>query len=509
MLLHNDLLRMYREDFNEKQLDARGMSKEDSRAYNVMKDTTTMQDGHYKLSLPWRNEEETLPNNRALAMSRLKLLKRKLQRDEELLSMYKDQVNNYITQGYAEKLNTNDVNGSKKIWYLPHHPVVNPNKPGKVRVVFDCAAKFQGVSLNDKLMQGPDLVNSLVGVLTRFRQEPIVLVADIEAMFHQVKVRDSDCDALRFLWWTEGNLNEEPDEYRMKVHIFGATSSPSCTAYALKRTASDNKKAFSSEAVSTVKHNFYVDDLLKSVGSVSQAVTLAAELRELLKHGGFRLTKWISNSKEVLQTIPTSEQAPCIANMSLGDNLPTDRALGVGWNVEQDALVFRIKEKEKPLTRRGILSVVSSLFDPLGLVAPVTLKAKLVLQKLCKDNAAWDDEIQNEDACVWKEWLSSLTCLSSLLIPRCFKPKGFIDVVDTQLHMFSDASEYGYGACGYLRLTDANNKVSTVLVMGKSRVTPIKTTTIPRLELQAAVVSCRLHDMIIRELEIRIDRSIF
>ncbi|KAK3091640.1 hypothetical protein FSP39_021443 [Pinctada imbricata] len=178
-----------------------------------------------------------------------------------------------------------------RIWYLPHQPVKNENKPGKVRVVFDCATTYQGISLNNELLQGPDLMNSLVGVLIRFRQENIALTADIETMFHQVRVQEKDCDALRFLWWPDSDLDKQPATFCMTVHFFGATSSPSCAAFAMKRTIQDNADSFRPEVVRTVERNFYVDDCLKSVSSEEEAIQLASDLQSLLKEGGFRLTK--------------------------------------------------------------------------------------------------------------------------------------------------------------------------------------------------------------------------
>ena len=175
-----------------------------------------------------------MPKNLAQAHMRLDHLKRKFSKYTDLHRMYTVTVSNYIQKGYAEELRT-VVTTSTRVWYLPHHPVSNQNNTGKVRFVFDCAAKCNGVSLNSQLLQGPDLMNSLVGVITRFRQEPVALAADVEAMFHQVKVNEQDPDALRFLWWPEGDMRRQPKCYRMKVHLFGATSSPSCTAYALKR----------------------------------------------------------------------------------------------------------------------------------------------------------------------------------------------------------------------------------------------------------------------------------
>ena len=174
--------------------------------------------------------------------------------------------------------------------------MINVNKPGKVRVVFDCASTYDSISLNSQLLQGPNLLNNLVGVLIRFRQEQLALAADIEAMFHQVRVHERDCDALRFLWWPNGDLDAQPSCYRMQVHLFGATSSQSCAAHALKRTADDHANLFKPEVLETIHRNFYVDDCLKSVPSEKEAVKFALDLRSLLEMGGFKLTQWLSNT---------------------------------------------------------------------------------------------------------------------------------------------------------------------------------------------------------------------
>ena len=217
------------------------------------------------------------------------------------------------------------------------------------------------MSLNNKLLQGPDLTNSLVGVLIRFRQENVVIMADIEAMFHQVRVCDKDCDALRFLWWPSGDMTKSQKTYCMQVHLFGATSSPSCAAYALKRTASDNAEMYDKEVISTVHRNFYADECLKSVGSEVAAVKLATELQSLMKRGDFRLTKWLSNRRTVIDAIPETERAPSVIKFELGDFLPNDRALGVLWNVNDDTINFKVKLEDRPVTRRGMLSIVSSI----------------------------------------------------------------------------------------------------------------------------------------------------
>ena len=177
------------------------------------------------------------------------------------------------------------------VWYLPHHPVTHPHKPGKVRVVFDCSATYRNNSLNESRLQGPDLISSLVGVLLRFRHEPISIMAGIEALFLQVKVETRDQDLLHFLWWPEGKLYMPPAEYRMTVHLFGATSSPSCCNFALKKTATDNATEFAPEVIKVVQRNFYVDDLLTSTSSEEKGIDLVQDLCTLLSKGGFKLTK--------------------------------------------------------------------------------------------------------------------------------------------------------------------------------------------------------------------------
>lgn len=278
----------------------------------------------------------------------------------------------------------------------------------------------------------------------------------------------------------------------MQVHLFGATSSPSCAAYALKRTASDNAGKFPDKVVDTVYRNFYVDDCLKSVATEEMASKLAAGLQSLMKIGGFRLTKWISNSRAVLNTIPESERAPTVISLDPKDILPCDRALGVNWNVDDDEITFKIKVADKPLTRRGILSIVSAIFDPLGLVAPVTLRAKTIIQNLCRKKIGWDDVVPQKEHEDWRRWISNLPCLEKIHINGCFQPRYFSEVKNIQLHVFSDGSETGYGACAYLRLTDQHDNITCSLVLGKSRLAPIKQSSIPRLELCGAVVSCRL-----------------
>lgn len=182
-------------------------------------------------------------------------------------------------------------------------------KKATLRVVFDGSAEFMGTSLNSQLLQGPNLTSSLLGVLTRFRQEPVAVMGDIQSMFYQVRVTEEDKNFLCFLWWTEGDMSQAPAEYRMSTHLFGAVSSPSCACYALRRTAEDNQAQFSSEVVQTVGQNSYVDDCLKSFPLEEEAVSMVQALSVNPPLWQISLTKWSSNSWAVLQTIEEQQRA--------------------------------------------------------------------------------------------------------------------------------------------------------------------------------------------------------
>ena len=511
--LNQQLERLWKTDFENSEVETRvSASVEDKRALEVMERTLKMVDGHYQVALPWRYYPPYLPNNRVVAERRGLLLKKRLLRDEAMREKYKATMTDYIEKGHAERIPEEELElNDRPVWYLPHHPVTHPLKPDKVRVVYDCAAKYGGTSLNQQLLPGPDQTNQLIGVLSRFRQETVGVVADIEGMFHQVLVEPKDCDVLRFLWWPNGDLSREMEEYRMVKHLFGATSSPSIANFCLQKTAELHGREFEADTVETVKRNMYVDDLMKSTSTKEQAIVLVSQLRELLARGGFRLTKWYSNEREVLATIPESERAKSVVNLDL-EKLPTETALGLKWNTEEDKFVWEPLKKilqvanQRPMTRRGIVSAVYSLFDPLGFIAPYIMKAKLLLQTLSRKRLGWDDLIEETEKTQWNRWLDDLPKLEEVKVDRCFRPGEFGEVKETQLHLFSDASRQGYASVAYLRFKDTSNQVHCSFVMGKARLAPLREISIPRLELTAAVISVRLSKIIREELDIVIQR---
>ena len=481
------------------------LSVEDKRALAILESSTVKEEGHYKTALLWKGEP-VLPNNRAMAVSRLRSAENKLKRNLELADKYQNVMNDYVTKGHAQRMTQEEAKvTTSKTWYLPHHAVVNPNKPGKVRVVFDAASKFDGVSLNDKLLTGPDLLNNLVGILMRFRTGKIGVMADIQQMFHQVKVCEEDRDSLRFLW-RDLNETKKPDEYKMTVHVFGAVDSPCCANYALQRAARDQQGNFSEDAIHAVGRNFYMNDLLASKQNSDEATGLAKDLIGVLATGGFRLTKWMSNSREVLTSIPSSEVACDTIHLDRRE-LPQERALGVKWYTEQDLLSLEPVKNEFPNTKRGILSATSSVFDPLGLAAPYVINAKLIIQELWRRQVKWDDELPNDILKKWQSWKEGLKTSRAITIPRWY---GFHrdECQNVQLHLFCDASEIAYGAVAYFRTVTCGH-VNVSFIVSKTRLAPIKTLTIPRLELQAAVVATRLKSKILEEIDFEVDETHF
>ena len=390
--LENQFREYCNHEFNDSSvLTEKQMSQDDMKAVRLMDQSIRLVDGHYEMAMPFKNSSLCLPDNKILAEHRLQLLKKRFSRDQELYYKYSQFMADLIKKGYAEEVPLYQIN-QPLVWYLPHHPVYHPQKPDKTRVVFDCSAKYRNTSLNSELLQGPDLTNTLIGVLLRFRQEPVALISDIEAMFHQVRVQDKWRDVLRFLWWPNADVDMDPKIYRMNVHLFGAISSPSICNYALKKTADDNQSEFDADTISTVRRNFYVDDCLKSTKDEDTALKLVDQLTKLLSKGGFHLTKWISNNNVVLESVPVNDRASSCQTFDFSGS-QIERALGVQWDIHSDKFKFRISVKERPATRRGILSVMSSVYDPLGFVSPLILPVKLLLQDLCRKGIGWDDPI--------------------------------------------------------------------------------------------------------------------
>ena len=378
------LQEIYTNEFSEAQSEKKALSREDERFLEIMESGMSRNGPHYVLPLPFRNANIKLPNNKVAAEQRLRSLGRRLSRDKKLHEEYTQGIKKLIDKGYARIANiSQDKEG--KVWYIPHHAVHNPNKD-KPRVAFDCSSKFKDRCLNNELIQGPDLTNSMVGVLLRFREEDVAVMADIEAMHLRVQVPEDQRSFLRFLWWPDGNLDTKPVSYEMCAHLFGATSSASCANFALKQAAKDGEKTFGTEAASALRKNFYADDLLKSVLGTENAKSLIKSVVSTCDAGAFNLTKIVSNDHEVVESLPTDKRAPSVRDISIASSAVIERALGILWHLHNDTLGFSItlSDLHKPRTKRALSSTVHSINDPLGLVSAFLLEGRRIVQDITK-----------------------------------------------------------------------------------------------------------------------------
>ena len=456
----------------------------------------------YEVGLLWREDEVKLPNNFYSAMRQLKSLERRLQKDEALKKCYQETINTDFNAGYVRKVDQAELNETKdKLqWYLPHHPVINPNKPEKVRRVCNAAAKYQGVALNDKLLPGPDLLQSLIGIIFRFREHQIALSADIEAMFLQVAVPKDDSRCLRFLWREDPERRIEIYEYTR--HVFGAKSSPTCENYALHQVAKDN--AVNDEnLVKAVQRNFYMDDFLKSVRTPQEAIEIYQKVRDILIKGGFKLTKWITSDEEVKSHIPETDRSKKVVKTFEAEP-QSSSILGLKWNVDTDSLIVcRGTEQEVPaeITQRIVLSFVSAVFDPLGICSPFTIRMRFLLKSIwAAMGQASDKELSAEHSKLFSDWCSELREIRTMSINRLDFENGCTNL---RLHIFTDASEEAMCIVAFLQ-DEATLKLT--YVTGKCRVAPIRHMTVPKLELQAAVYGVRLRKQILNENDVKIDK---
>ncbi|XP_058839786.1 uncharacterized protein LOC131695341 [Topomyia yanbarensis] len=429
-----------------------------------------------------------------MALKRQQCLDKRLAREPELAKCLHEKILDYKAKGYIRKLSTQEeVMRMERSWYLPIFHVVNPNKPGKLRIVWDAAAKVGRVSLNSFLLKGPDQVTPLPDVLQRFREYRVAVSGDIREMFHQVRINSEDQHCKRFLW-NDGNPGNNSTTYVMQVMTFGASCSPSSAQYVKNLNAGRFKHQFP-ETVEAICKGTYVDDMLCNVESEGEAVKLAQDVRSIHAEGGFEIRGWLSNSKKVVDAM-----GECIffqKDLNKSSELATEKVLGMWCDTISDTLTFKIPKRcrqqllsgEEAPTKREVLRILMSVYDPLGLLANMLMFLKVLLQDIWRSNIGWDEPIAGQQLSKWRTWLSVLN-KEKASVPRCYRTITTSSSV-IQLHVFVDASENGYAAVAYFRYEEGDS-IECAFVAAKTRVAPLKYVSIPRLELQAAVIRMRL-----------------
>ena len=375
-----------------------------------------------------------------------------------------------------------------------------------MRMVLNGAAKIRGTSLKKSLLTGPDLLQNLILVLLRFRQHQFAVSADIEGMFLQVGVPDCDQPSLRLLW--RGDPTTNVVVYQYTRHILGAKDSPTCANYALQPTARDNVNQYP-EATKAVLDNFYMDNYLDSVESPERALKRSKELVHLLHLGGFKLTKFVSNVPNLAGRIDVSPQST-ESKIIASSKEDSSHVLGLKWDHNNDTLVVSRGTSStvtKSLTQRLVLSLVPKVFDLIGLVAPFTFGAQLLLKDIWRVSGQhWDEELPKDTVERFLEWSVELPKLAEITIPRSYFSRKFEHL---ELHMFGDSSQEVFSAVAFLRAqenTSSGPKTEIAIGLGKARVAPMKVMTVSKLELQAALLAARLKRDICRALTVLVNQ---
>ncbi|XP_055714979.1 uncharacterized protein LOC129809188 [Phlebotomus papatasi] len=437
--------------------------------------------GRFTVSLPFRKSPTMLGNSKDRAMSRFFSVERRMEKDEILNEEYHKFMKEYIELGHMSEANDN-----KGQYYLPHHAVFKPSSTTtKTRVVFDASCKTStGVSLNDVLHTGSKLQSDLTHIVMRWRKHEFVIMGDIEKMFRQILVREEDRNFQRILWREDKNMPVK--EYTLNTVTYGTGPATYLSVRCLQELANQEELNFP-KASKTLREDFYVDDLMTGAKTINEARQLQKDLINLLAKGGFNLRKWVSNTEELTAHLQPDQRA-IPENIQIGTDEHI-KALGIEWNQRTDEFTFSLNPRDyHGITKRQLLSSIASIFDPIGWLAPITVRAKILMQELWNQELNWDDPTPSDTQKEWSSLMIELRQLDSVRIPRWIHTNN-----TTQLHGFCDASQKAYAAVVYTRSVDEQGRAHIHLIAAKTKVAPLKNkVTLPRLELNAAVLLANL-----------------
>lgn len=453
---------------------------------------TTKRDesGRYTVALPFKEDLYKLGDSFSTARKRFLCLERKLETSNILRAAYNDIIHEYIAKGYVTKLRHDTA--PDVCYFVPHHCVIREDKAStKIRMVLDASCKTStGLSLNDTLHSGPNIQGDLNNIILNFRLFKIAVSADCRQMFLQIGMRDSDRRFQRILF--RFHPHDPISVFEFNRVCFGMKSSVFHAIRVVQQLIEDEGSKFPT-AAAIASNSTYMDDVCFSLMSDNStqsdeiaAISACNQLIDLFKRGKFELAKWTSNSHAVLRAIPETHRASADLEIDKG-GIP-QKILGTHWEKSEDVFYFKVDTPELGCTKRIILSVVARLWDNLGLVAPVILHAKLLIQKLWILKCDWDETPPKDIQTLWTRFCNELPALNSVRVPRHL---GVVQGCVANLIGFADASERAYGAVIYLQVGVGVER-TVRLVCSKSKVSPLKTVSIARLELCAALLMSKL-----------------
>ncbi|XP_042911003.1 uncharacterized protein [Parasteatoda tepidariorum] len=418
------------------------------------------EDQRYEVSLPWLAGHPSLYDKYDIAESRLRTATKRLL-NENYFDAYDAVFKQWESEGIIETVPKEQI--TKTGHYLPHRPVIKlSSNTTKVRPVFDASFKKPGfASLNECLSVGPNLIHRILPLLLRFRSGALGVIADLKQAFLQIRLRVEDRDVLRFLWWEDAECTTFKTYRHCRV-VFGVSSSP----FLLNATINYHLglQKFQTESlkntIDNLREGFYVDNLVTSVNNVDELEHLKSQAIQIMKEGGFELRCWASNNSR--------------------EGQETEMVLGMKWNLVSDELSCKmplnlVTVNEKAVTKRLLLSIINSIYDPIGFTAPALLLPKFLLQEAWREKLSWEDALSAQLEQKYRRWEKTAALIPECTIPRRMLPVNYDNV---ELHIFTDASSFAYATCAFLRC-EYRRQVTVKLIAGN----PMKKPTIPRLEL--------------------------
>ncbi|XP_055714933.1 uncharacterized protein LOC129809150, partial [Phlebotomus papatasi] len=437
-------------------------------------------EGRFIVRFPFKKSPDLLGYSRPQAVRQFMSLERQFKKNPTFKSMYVNVMKDQIERGWLIPISTEELRAPS--YYMPHHGVYKEeSSTTKLRVVYNASAKSSsGYSLNDLLMIGPTIQNDLATILLRFRLHPVALTADISKMYLQLVMNEEDSHYQRLIWRDDDS--KPMGDFRIGRVSFGVASSPFLATRALEQLAKEHESEFP-RAFSALRESFYVDDCILSCTSLTEAIETKTQLIEVLDKGGFTLAKWSSNYPELYTE----------TNVALTQNTKSNDffvgALGLTWNPTTDSFHFEspLGSPDEVKTKRNMASAIAKLFDPIGLIGPVIIEAKVMLQNLHKLKKGWDDPIDDEFKSEWRKFVQGMLELCHFQIPRWISVYQFPK--RSELHAFCDASMKAYGVAVYVVTVDDRGVRYSSLLLSKSRVAPLKSITIPKLELCGATLA--------------------
>ncbi|XP_055910058.1 uncharacterized protein LOC129944558 [Eupeodes corollae] len=492
-------------------------SREVSRSFDIMERSLKLVDRQYEIGLLWDSNDVKLPDSYDMAFKRLIGLEKSLRKKPHLLEWQNNYFRDLISKGYARIASKEDLEKDwPRVWYAPTFIIVNPNKfPPKPRCVADVAAKVNGISLNTHLMKGPDNLVPLHAGLFKFRERQVAVNADVREMFHRIRIKSEDQQCQRILW-REGDTSRQPTVYIMEVMMFGPRCSPTCAQY-VKNHHANLFKLECPEAVDGLTKRTYVDDYFNSHNSVEEAISVTRDAIRICHTMNFDLVGIQSNSRGLLDQMPKGYVNSKLVSIDPNESdCFFSKVLGMFWHPSTDHFSYKLSDEETMkemlaedavISKRQMLKTIMKIFDPLCIVSLFIIRGRIILQEVWREGYDWDEPVSLHLRSLWLSFINDLKQIENIRIPRRYvmwNP----DDCKVSLIVFVDASEKAFAAVAYFRFA-RNDDVKVAQVMAKAKVAPVKQLSIPRLELQAAVLGVRLAATIQESHTIRIDELLF